>query len=181
MRLLPALTSILLVAPLWCGAQAPAVPRNDLFAGAAFTGSNPASNGTAGVNGGADFHLIGPLGVDGQISWFSAGNGAANTTTIVDYLVGPRAQARLSTRVAPFADFLVGGQTLSNSSSQHSYYYTNGSGFATAVDAGADIRLTRRIALRGQAGFVFSEFAVVGASPVGNYRFRGGVNLVYRF
>jgi hypothetical protein len=155
-------------------------PRNDIFVGAAFNGDNP-SGANTGVTGGADFHLLGPVGVDGQVGFFSNGTNGTNTITLIDYLVGPRVQERASDRVAMFADFLVGGQTLNNSSNQHSYYYTSGSGLATAGDAGADVRLTRRIALRGQFGFVFSEFAVSSAGPNGNYRWRGGVNLIYRF
>jgi hypothetical protein len=154
--------------------------RNDVFVGAAFNGDNP-SGASTGVGGGADFHLIGPLGADGQVAVYSNGTNGTNTITLVDYLFGPRVQARLSSHVAPFADFLVGGQTLSNSSRQHSYYYSNGIGFAAAGDAGADVRLARRIALRGQFGFVFSEFAVSSPGPSGNYRWRAGVNLIYRF
>jgi hypothetical protein len=30
-------------------------------------------------------------------------------------------------------------------------------------------------------GFLFSNFAVSGAGPVGNYRRRASVNLIYRF
>jgi len=181
MRLLLA-SAVVLISPLACAAQASPAFRSDLFAGASFNGSNPSSNTTVGVNGGADFRIVGPLGIEGQVGWFSAGNGAANTTMIVDYLFGPRVQTRVSSRVAPLADFLIGGQTLNNSSSQHTYYYTSGSGFAAAGDVGADIRLTHRIALRGQVGFIFSNFAVSGGGgPVGNYRWRAGTNLIYRF
>lgn len=183
MRISPALALFLpslLFAQSHIRTEAPS-SRSDVFVGALFNGNNPASNAGPGILGGVDFRILGPIGADAQVGVSINGTNGDNTITLVDYLFGPRIQARASNRLAPFADFLVGGQNLKNSSTQHTYYYTNGGGVAAAGDAGADVRLTRRIALRGQFGFVFSNFAVVGAGPIGNYRWRGGVNLVYRF
>ena len=69
---------------------------------------------------------------------------------------------------------------MDNSSSQHSYYYANGSGAAFAGDVGADFRVSRHLALRGQGGFIFSQFSTP-PTKTDNTRWRAGTYLVYRF
>ena len=182
---------LLLLAPASLFAQSQLLteasrPRIGVFIATVFNGNNPADNSTTasrvdpGIAAGVDFRLLGPVGGEAQVG-FSFNTSGTDTITLVDYLVGPRVQARVSNRLAPFGDFLVGGQHLSNSDNQHRQYYINGTGMATAGDIGADFRLVGRIAARAQFGFVFSNFAVGGAGPVGNYRWRAGVGLVYRF
>jgi len=153
----------------------------DFYVGGAYTGSNPASSASAGVGGGVDYRVYKWIEVQGDITAFFATSGVANLTTTVDYLVGPRVSKPPSgSRFNPFADFLVGGQTFHNGSTQHTYYYGNGSGLAFAGDGGVDIRLTRHLALRGEAGFISSRYATAPTTTTNN-RWRAGTFLVYRF
>lgn len=153
----------------------------DIYAGPAFTSGNPA-NANLGAGGGLCFHAFRWIGVAGEVNAFVGNSGVANTTTLVDFLVGPRLEKphSRSSRVSPFADFLFGGQSMNNSSTQHTYYYGNGTGIAMAGDGGVDFRLTRRLALRAQGGILYSRFAA-SPSSVSNTRFRGATYLVYRF
>ncbi len=153
----------------------------DFYVGGAYTGSNPASNFSAGIGGGVDVRVYKWIQVEADISSFFATSGVANLTTTIDYLVGPRISKPISrSRFSPFADFLVGGQTFHNGSTQHSYYYGNGNGLAFAGDGGVDIRLSNHLAFRGQAGFISSNY-VTAPTTTTNTRFRAGTFLVYRF
>lgn len=132
---------------MWSQTQPPkesASPHGDFYVGGAYTGSNPASNASAGIGGGADFRVYKWVEIQGDVDAFIAASGVANVTTTIDYLIGPRiAKPPSGARLTPFADFLIGGQSFQNSSKQHSYFYTNGSGFAFAGDGGLDIRLAK--------------------------------------
>jgi hypothetical protein len=153
----------------------------DFYVGATFNGSNPASTASAGIGGGADFRAYKWIEVQVDIGAFYANSGSANLTTTVDYLFGPRISKPPSgSRFSPFADILVGGQTFHNASTQHTYYYGNGSGLAVAGDGGVDIRMTRHLALRGQAGFISSQY-VTAPTTTTNNRWRAGTFLVFRF
>ena len=153
----------------------------DFYVGGAYTGSNPASSASAGIGGGVDCHVYKWIQVEGDFSVFFATSGVANPTTTVDYLAGPRISKPLSgSRFSPFADFLVGRQTFHNGSTQHTYYYGNGSGMAFAGDGGVDVRLTRRLGLRGEAGFISSQY-LIAPSTTTNNRWRARTFFVYRF
>ena len=157
-----------------------AAPTNgDVFVGAVFNSNNPA-NGTAGLGGGAVFHVYRILEVVGEFDSYIGSPGVANTTTLFDYLVGPRLVLVRRSRLTPFADFMGGGQYLHNGSTQHSYYYGNGGGAALAADGGIDIRLSRHLALRAQAGFIHSTF-VTAPTTTSNDRLRAASFLVFRF
>ena len=88
-----------------------------------------------------------------------------------------RAESRLK---HPVADVLFGGQRLNNSSNHHSYLYNNGSGAAIAADGGLDLRLTSRIAFRGELGLVHSQFSQTTGS-VSNDGWRAATYVVYHF
>ena len=153
----------------------------DFYVGGAYTGSNPASNFSAGIGGGVDVRVYKWIQVEADFSSFFANSGTANLTTTVDYLVGPRISKPVShSRLSPFADLLVGGQTFHNGSTQHSYYYGNGNGLAFAGDGGVDIRLSKHLAFRGQAGFISSRY-VTAPTTTTNTRFRAATCLVYLF
>jgi hypothetical protein len=158
-------------------------PSGDFYFGGAYSGSDPAANVSAGVGGGLDLTFYRWIGAQVDISAYLAGDSSvANTTTTVDYLFGPHFQKPFSksTRIRPFGDVLVGWQSFNNSSSQHSYYYANGGGSALAGDGGADFRLTKHLAIRGQGGFVYSHYATP-PTTTSNTRWRAGSYLVYRF
>lgn len=158
-----------------------ALYRRAVYAGPMFTGANP-SNATFGSGRGGSFRAFRWIAVAGEFSVYLGASGVANSTTLFDYLVGPRLSSPLCrfSRFTPFGDFLVGGQTLHNGSTQHSYYYGNGSGLALAGDAGMDFRLTRHLALRGQGGVVYSRFTTA-PTTTSNARWRAGTYLVYSF
>jgi hypothetical protein len=150
-----------------------------IFVGAAFTSNNPA-NGTVGIGGGASFHVYRMLEIAGEVDSYFGSPGVANSTTLLDYLVGPRISFNRNSRLSPFADFMAGGQSLHNSSTQHSYFYANGGGAALAGDGGVDIRLTRHMAVRAEAGFIHSTFATP-PTTTSNNRMRAASLLVFRF
>lgn len=159
--------------------------RFDIYGGPAFTGNSPGVAST-GFNAGVGVRVLPWMAGVFDLSAYFGNNGVANTATMTDYLVGPRFFAPRSarSRVKPFADVLFGGQSLHDSSSQHSYYPGNGSGIALAADGGLDLGISRHLAIRGQAGFIYSRFAVVGTGlngPLSNNRYRAGVGMVYRF
>jgi hypothetical protein len=169
---------------LWTQAQPPkqsASSHGDLYVGGAYTGSNPQSGASAGIGGGADFQTYKWIEIQGDVSAHFATSGSANLTTTIDYLIGPRiAKPPSHSRLSPFADFLIGGQSFQNSSTQHSYYYANGTGFAFAGDGGLDIRLAKRLSLRGQAGVLSSRYTTPPTTTT-NIRWRAGTFLVYSF
>ena len=155
-------------------------PTNgSIFVGAVFNTNNP-GNGTAGLGGGASFHVYRMFEVVGQFDSYVGTSGVANTTTLFDYMVGPRISMNRDSRLSPFADFMAGGQYLHNGSTQHAYYYGNGGGAALAADGGTELRLTRHLALRAQAGFIHSTFATP-PTTTSNNRLRAATFLVFRF
>jgi hypothetical protein len=157
--------------------------RYEIYGGAAFTGSNP-SGATFGGGFGGGGNFTRWAGVLGEFTLVRGSCCVVNNITVTDYLVGPRIAKPFSaaSHVSPFADFLFGGQTLNNSSNHHAWAYGNGSGPAIAADGGLDLRLTSRLMLRGQGGFVHSQFVTFGGFPaVWNDRWRAATYVAYRF
>jgi hypothetical protein len=180
---------LLILAPAaWLQAQtAPedVAPRFEVFAGGAFAGSNP-SNASNGFDGGVDFRAWRWLAGEGEFSLLVDGNGGVgNSTTLADYLFGPRFSTSMGprgirSRFTVFVDLLAGGQTFANGSTQHAYFYANSTHGAVAGNSGLDVRILRHVALRGKGGFVSSEFRQ-NSLLIGNYRWQTAVDLVYRF
>ena len=156
--------------------------RFEIYGGPVFTGSNP-SGDTFGGGFGIAGNFTRWAGVLGEFTLFRGSCCVVNNITLTDYLVGPRITRPFSasSRLSPFADLLFGGQTLNNSSNHHTWLYNNGSGPAVAADGGVGLRLTSRLALRGQIGFVHSRFSRLGAPAVSNDRWRGATFVAYRF
>ena len=156
--------------------------RFEIYGGPAFTGDNP-SGATFGAGLGIAGNFNRWAGALGEFTFVRDTCCVVNHITLTDYLVGPRiGMLAASSRVSPFADFLFGGQTLNNSSNHHSFFYGSGSGPAISADAGFDLRLSHRLAVRGQVGYIHSRFATSGGSPpVLNNRFRGATYAVWRF
>ena len=161
-------------------AGAPA--RWEIYGGAAFTGSNP-SGATYGFNAGIANNFARWLGAAGEFTLVETSCCVVNHIVLTDYLVGPRVQMPFGRmgNISPFADALFGGQTLTNSSNHHSWYYETGTGPAIAADGGLDVRLTDRLAIRGEAGYLYSRFAVFGMPGVSNSRWRAATGAVFRF
>lgn len=157
--------------------------RWEIYGGPAFTGSNP-SGDTFGGGLGAAGNFTRWAGVQGEFTFVRGLCCEVNNITLTDYLVGPRIAKPFSasSRLSPFADVLFGGQTLNNSSNHHSWLYNNGSGSAIATDGGFDVRLTSRLAFRGEVGMVHSQFSRGGVlGSVSNNRLRAATYVVYHF
>ena len=140
-----------------------------IYGGPTFSGDNP-----SGATFGAGFGIAGNfsrwVGAGGEFTFIRTTCCVVNNIVVTDFLVGPRfARPFGHSRVSPFADFLFGGQHLSESSDHHSLFYNSGSGPAVAADGGLDLSLTRRVAFRGQAGYLYSRFSSEGGA-VGNSR-----------
>src|SRR5487761_2457507 len=168
--------SLLSVSMAWCQVHPAneAVPRRgDIYVGPVFTGNLP-SNASAGLGGGVSFHVMPWLPGVGEFNVVVGTSSVANTVVVSNYLFGPRISRPLrnSSRATPFGDFLIGGQALTNSSSQHSYYYGNGGGMAIAADGGLDFGLSRHFALRGEGGYLYSRYATP-PTTTSNSRGRG--------
>ena len=178
------LTFVLLLGAA-ASAQTPAAvdfnsSRWEVFAGTAWAGPNP-SNARFGGDGGLNFRIVRPINVAGEVSVCTHTAGG-NTATLVDYFVGPRFSTTWSarSRVSLFADFLFGGQTMTNSNNNPEIYYMNNTSFALAGDVGFEVALTRHLAVLGQGGFVESKFEQ-NSLLEGNYRLRAEANVAYRF
>jgi len=156
--------------------------RYEVYGGAAFSGSNP-SGDTFGGGFGVAGNFRRWAGVLGKFTFVRGTHSVVNQITLTDYLVGPRIAKPFSasSHLSPFADVLFGGQTLNNSSNHHSWYYTNGTGAAIAADGGFDVRLTSRVAIRGELGLVHSWFSTFGSGSVSNDRWRAATYVVYHF
>lgn len=157
--------------------------RYEIYGGPVFTGSNP-SGDTFGGGFGVAGNLTRWSGVLGEFTVVRGSCCSVNNITLTDYLVGPRIARPFSasSHLSPFADVLFGGQTLNNSSNHHSWLYNNGTGPAIAGDGGLDVRLTSRLAIRGELGLVHSRFSRGGVSgPVSNDRWRAATYVVYHF
>ncbi len=157
--------------------------RYEIYGGPVFTGSNP-SGDTFGGGFGVAGNFTRWAGVLGEFTLVRGGCCVVNNITLTDYLVGPRVAKPFSasSRLSPFADVLFGGQTLNNSSNHHSWLFNNGSGPAFTADGGLDVRLTARVAFRGQLGLVHSRFSQSGGlGPASNDRWRAATYVVYHF
>jgi Outer membrane protein beta-barrel domain len=101
-------------------------------------------------------------------------------TRIYNYLFGPRLYPRKHRRISPFAEYLLGRSRVHITGPAVPplpAVNLSGSGFTWAVGGGADVTLTHRFALRGQADFVRTHF--FGGNPSQNSG-RICVALLYR-
>jgi len=175
-----------LAAPAWSQAHSfteSQYQRFEIYGGPVFAGSNPTGD-TYGGGFGVGGNFARWAGVMGEFTLLRGSCCSVNTTTLTDYLVGPRVAKPFSasSRLGPFADVLFGGQTLNNSSNHHTWMYSNGTGPAIAADGGVDVRLTRRLAIRAELGLVHSWFIPGGGGgTVSNDRWRAASYVVYRF
>ena len=115
---------------------------------------------------------------------YNYGGGIApNYSTTYTYLFGPtvRLTRSLNARVAPFAEFLLGRGTLN---SHPNLIFTPGTSFMWATGGGADVRITRHVALRGEVDALHSQFTSYDNQmqpSVRNLRPRVVTGIVYRF
>jgi hypothetical protein len=160
---------VLVVLPSALAVNAQEAPRGDLSIGYSFfregfSGGANTHGGSASL--GAYFNdwlgIVGDFGV----YHFSQSGITANTYT---FLGGPRLSANRGQRVSPFVQFLVGGDHVD-------VVGTGASGFAWSTGGGADLALSRHIAMRPQ-------FDYIGLRAAGNttHSARASISLVFRF
>ena len=186
---------LLLSAPAWTQTQSasPAVKHAyDVYGGYSylptnvFQGSGRVFDGESGWNAGFEGRLSRWLGFKGDFSqyFFTYDSTDSSKTEIV--LVGPEAWIALgkSRRFRPFADFLVGGTHVGYSAPFGYTPFQVSTVFAFSADGGMDYRLSRRLWLRGQGGYLHDSFTtndnqLQSAVPAGHVRISTG--LVYEF
>ncbi len=131
----------------------------------------------AGVNchggGGAiAYNLRSSLGAVADVSGCKdTGLAASVSGHFVTYLFGPRINFRVSDRIYPFAQLLVGGVHSSGTGR------TPADAFAMTVGGGVDVRVSDLISFRvAQAEYLLTQF---GGRNQNNFRFGSGI--VFRF
>jgi opacity protein-like surface antigen len=138
-----------------------------------------------GWNAGADigYHHIAAALDFGQ--YFSSNSFGASSKTFT-FLVGPRIwiPVRRSSRVMPFGDVLLGGAYASNSGFASTQLFSSNWEFAWAADGGIDYRVTPRVSIRAQGGYLYTRYTTADNQvqqffPASHARISTGV--VYRF
>jgi outer membrane immunogenic protein len=149
------------------------------------TNAGPGECGCFSMNGGAGwfaYHFMRDLAVAADVGSEHAANinGTTAGLTLTSYLVGPRYAWHYGQLVSPFAQALVGGAHASGDvTSVRSGVAEPANSFAVAAGGGTDIRLTRRLAARGQMDYLLTRFSNGVNDHQNNLRVSVGV--VYRF
>lgn len=177
----------------WCQVQSstPIARGWDVFGGYVYGSGNSNQEG-GGARAGVDVdNVFKRMGVTGEFDFTSAFSppSPVNATSEWDVLAGPRFSMPLSSssRIAPFADGLVGVDTFHNAGQAYTFGFNNRTTFAWAVDGGLDFRLANHIALRGQAGYLGTTLATSTDGNPGNGptvfagRVRVAGSVVFRF
>ncbi len=169
-------------------APRPVAPKADLYGGFAVTAGGPVGWGK-GYSAGGDFRLHGSslyLAIDGTGFWEKAPYGNSSSENVA--LFGPRYRLRIpSNGMAIFGDLLAGMDFFRNKGQSYTWTYNDATLPALAADAGIDIPLSTRLAIRPQAGYFWtrSKNSTYGgpASPANTIVNRGRfvVDLVYRY
>jgi hypothetical protein len=185
MRRLAILAGLFIAISIPAGAQS--LPKFELFGGYTythFTASDSASGHTNGWSVAPAFYPLKFLGVVFDLGGDDAKGYKQSDGSMVDAgihsyraLIGPRFRIRVG-RYVPFADFVVGGVyrgTETNSADYHDS--TTGDpvpagtelakaqfNIAYAADGGIDYRLLRRLYVRGQVGWLHSDYTVTNAA-----------------
>lgn len=162
--------SVLFAGVAWCQTADSGKPlrvRADVYAGYsrvgpsayAFVTPNPADQGF-GLGGDAYFSKW--LAVAAEAQWMHVTYDAEDNSKSVTMLGGPRLFFPVGSHrvIIPFLDFLGGAFTYDNVMG-FSNPFTGTVSPAFAIDGGVDLRVTGRVYVRGQAGYLHS-----GLSPV---------------
>jgi len=163
-------------------------PTAELFGGFAAT-----AGGAIGAawdwNAGGDLRLFHPLFVVGDVAVLSNNRSASGNNSETLVLAGPRYRIPLAkgSRLAVFGEGLIGREIFRNGGQGYTWEFNNDSNLAYALDGGADVGLSRHLAVRGVAGYLYNRFTnstfdgPVSPATVGNNRLRVTADLVARF
>jgi opacity protein-like surface antigen len=160
------------------------VPQFEASAGYSYIRANSANgNGGFNLNGGSAslsynftdrYAAVAEFGA-GQFSGLPSGI----DSTMYTYLFGPRVSFRKSSRVAPFAQALLGGGRLTASASGVN---AGENSFAMALGGGVDVRLNSRVAVRLiQADYLLTRFASASGASATQNNLRVSAGIVFRF
>jgi hypothetical protein len=129
----------------------------------------------ANANGGAvafTGYLNNWLGITGDFGGYHASQSGIDANTYT-YLFGPRFAYRKSERVAPFAQFLVGGDHITAGAGGLS---ASANGFAWSAGGGIDLGLSHHLAFRPQFDYIG-----VRAANTTTHTARASASIVFRF
>jgi opacity protein-like surface antigen len=166
------------------------LPKFDVFGGYSYVhfSTNPKRGGgniTSNLNGGsgsASFYPSEHFGVVADFGGYKLGNlhqGSRNlgvSGTVFTYLFGPRVRFS-SGGVTPFAQVLFGGAHNGNVTTGNAAFCAPGAppctvfksdnAFALTAGGGADFKIARHFALRGQAEYLMTRFKQPGSTSTG--------------
>jgi hypothetical protein len=138
-----------------------------------------------GFNAGFDARAHGPIYIAAETNYLrhphDTNDGSADTAV----LAGPR--YRWGGARAVFADFLAGADTFHNAGQSYTWNYNNATNFALAADAGADLPLSRRLAIRPLGGFFWTLLTnttysgPTNPAHISSSRGRFAIDVTYRF
>jgi hypothetical protein len=138
-----------------------------------------------GFNAGFDARAHGPIYIAADSTYLRHPDQPSNGSADTALLAGPR--YRWGGARAVFADFLAGADVFHNSGQFYTYQYNNATNFALAADAGADLPLGRRLAIRPMGGFFWTRLTnstysgPVNPSHTSSNRGRFAIDVAYRF
>ena len=151
-----------------------------------FQGSGKVFGGESGWDAGLEGKVSRWLGIKGEFSQYFSTYDSADSSRTEVFLVGPEASIVLGQtgRWRSFADLLVGGTHVGYSAPFGFTPFKASTVFALSADGGVDYRLSRRLWLRGQGGYLYDNFTtndnqLQSAVPAGHVRIATG--LVYEF
>jgi len=167
MRLLSLVLVVFLVVS--CAlAQSP--DRGEIFAGYSYINKDFSltgpigSSSLSGWNASATLKVVRYVGVvldfAGYYPGYNVGcSGCGQSAKIHTFLFGPQASFSVG-RVRPFARFLIGDTNMRTAADEapNGNTFTSTDSYTYGAGGGADVRLTRRFALRGQVDWLHNRF-----------------------
>jgi hypothetical protein len=138
-----------------------------------------------GFNAGFDARAHGPLYIAAETTYLRHPSEPSNGSADTAILAGP--SYRWGGAKAVFADFLSGADVFHNSGQFYTYIYNNATNFAFAADAGADLPLGHRLAIRPMGGFFWTRLTnstysgPVNPAHTSSNRGRFAIDVAYRF
>jgi|HubBroStandDraft_2_1064218.scaffolds.fasta_scaffold131195_2 hypothetical protein len=149
-------------------AQSP--DRGEIFAGYSYINkdfsliSPFSSDGLTGWNASATLKMVRYVGFVVDFAGYYPGSnsgcvGCGESAKIHTFLFGPQASFAMG-RVRPFARFLIGDTNMHTAADEapNGNTFTSTNSYTYGAGGGADVRLTRRFALRGQVDWLHNRF-----------------------
>jgi opacity protein-like surface antigen len=125
------------------------------------------TGGLTGWNASVTFKVVRHVGIVTDFSGYYPGYtygcvGCGQSAKVFSFLFGPQASFTVG-RVTPFARFLFGDSHVHTAADgiANLNTFTSNNSFTYGAGGGADVRLTRRLALRGQVDWLHNRFQTV--------------------